>query len=175
LPVAIGHMQESLRQRFPITQGVSPPRVNDFLREFVRRQFGEVKAEDPGQRLAFLAHVMRDLSLASSKERISHLREYRSFVHAEMIDRLQREYEAATDAPVYWQSDVRAIVQGHAKTLLASDAAPRLAEWPDDVDAAGCARALSDELGTMANACEHWPALWQYAAEQGETLLNALD
>ena len=175
LPVAIGHMQESLRQRFPVTQGVSPPRVNDFLREFVRRQFGEAKAEDPGQRLAFLAHVMRDLSHASSKERISHLREYRSFVHAEMIDRLQREFEAATDAPVYWQSDVRAIVQGHAKTLLASDAPPRLAEWPDDGDAAGCASALSDELDTMADACEHWPAIWRHAAEQGETLLSALD
>jgi hypothetical protein len=175
LPVAIGHVQETLRKRFPITQGVSPPRVNDFLREFVRRQFGESKAEDPGQRLAFLAHVMRDLSHASIKERSSHLSEYRSFVHAEIIDRLQRQLETATDAPVYWQSDVRAIVQAHAKTLLASDAPPRLAEWPDDIDSTGCARALSGELDTMADACENWPAIWQYAAEQGETLLRALD
>src|SRR5206468_4563603 len=103
------------------------------------------------------------------------LREFRSQVHAETIERLQRQLEAATDAPVFWQSDVRSIVQAHAKALLASDAAPRLAEWPDDVDAPGCARALSGELDTIADACEHWPALWQHAAEQGEPLLSALE
>jgi hypothetical protein len=27
----------------------------------------------------------------------------------------------------------------------------------------------------MADACEHWPAMWQYAAEQGEQLLGAVD
>lgn len=171
LPVAIGHVQESLRKRHANTQGASQPRVNDFLREFVSRQFGLFKAEDPGQRLTLLAQVMRDLSRASVKERTENLREYRSFVHADIIDRLQRQLEATAAAPLYWQADVRAIVQANAKELLASDAAPRLAEWPQDIDAAGCARALSGELDTMADACEHWPALWQYAAERGEKLL----
>lgn len=174
LPVAIGHVQESLRKRFPITREVNPPRVNDFLREFVKRQFGEAKAEEPGQRLAFLAHVMRDLSGASVKERSEHIGEYLSFVHADVIDRLQRQLETATDAPVYWQADVRAIVQANAKRLLDGTAAPRLAEWPQDVDATGCARALSVELDAMAEACEHWPAMWRYAAEQGEALLGNL-
>ena len=174
LPVAIGHVQESLRKRFPVTQAASAPRVNDFLREFVGRQFGQFKAEDPGQRLTFLAHVMRDLSRASVKERIDHLAEYRSFVHAGLIERLQAQLEEATWAPVYWQADVRAIVQANAKSLLGSST-PRLAEWPEDIDAAACARALSAELEAMAQACEHWPRTWQYAAEQGEKLLAAFD
>lgn len=173
LPVAIGHVQESKRERFPDTQDAKPPRVNDFLREFVRRQFGLFKAQDPGQRLTLLAQVMRDLSGASVVDRTEHLREYRSFVHADVIARLQRQLEDATQAPVYWQADVRAMVQANAKALLASDSAPRLAEWPQDTDVAGCARALSSELDAMAAACEHWPALWQYAAEQGEKLLPA--
>jgi hypothetical protein len=174
LPVAIGHVQESLRKRSANTLGASQPRVNDFLRDFVRRQFGLFRAEDPGQRLTLMAEVMRDLARASSKERVAHLSEYLSYVRADVIDRLQHQLEAATDAPVYWQADVRAIVQANAKMLLASDAAPRLADWPEDLDASGCARALGAELDAMANSCEHWPALWNHAAEQGEKLLTAL-
>ena len=174
LPVAIGHVQESLRKRYALTQGASRPRVNDFLREFVSRQFGLFKAEDPGQRLTFLAHVMRDLARASVKERVENLTEYRSFVHAGIVDRLQRQLQATVAAPIYWRADVRAIVQANAKALLASAVAPRLAEWSEDIDAAGCARALSGELDTMADACAHWPGMWQYAAEQGDKLLTAI-
>ena len=43
-----------------------------------------------------------------------------------------------------------------------------------DIDATACASALSDELETMANACEHWPAMWHHAAEQGERMLGSL-
>ena len=175
LPVAIGHVQESLRERFPITREAHAPRVNDFLREFVKRQFGTSAAEQPGQRLSLLAHVMRDLARASASARIDHLREYLHFVHAGVIERLQHQLEAAPDAPLYWQADVRAIVQANAKRLLDSNAAPRLAEWPPHIDAAGCANALSAELEAMADACEHWPAIWRYAAEEGEQLLSAVD
>jgi len=175
LPVAIGHVQESLRARFPITRDADPPRVNDFLREFVKRQFGTSMAEDPGQRLIFLGQVMRDLSGASVAKRVEHLREYLSFVHAGVIERLQQQLEAVPDAPAYWQADVRAIVQVNAKRLLASDAAPRLAEWAADIGAAECVAALSAELDAMAEVCEGWGQVWRYAAEQGEKLLNALD
>ena len=173
LPVAIGHVQESLRARYPITREANAPRVNDFLREFVKRQFGMAAAAEPGQRLSLLAHVMRDLARASARARVDHLREYLNFVHAGVIDRLQRQLEAAPDAPLYWQADVRAIVQANAKRLLAASTAPRLAEWPLDLGAADCANALSAELAAMADACEHWPAMWRYAAEEGEKLLSA--
>ncbi|MEO8460025.1 MAG: hypothetical protein ABI451_05810 [Dokdonella sp.] len=174
LPVAVGHVQESLRKRFAITHSVSPPRVNDFLREFVRRQFGLFKAEDAGQRMRLLAQVMRDLAGASVKDRVEYLREYRSHVHADVIERMQRQLETNTEAPVYWQADVRAIVQANAKALLDSEAAPRLAEWPQDIDAAGCAKALAEELDSMAQICEHWPAMWQYASEHSEKFLSSL-
>lgn len=170
LPVAIGHVQESLRTRFSHTQGASVPRINDFLRDFVTRQFGAGKSAEAGQRLALLAHEMRDLACASPKDRVAHLREYRRFVHAGIVERLQRKLETTAAAPIYWQADVQTIVQAHAKALLASDA-PRLAEWPADIDDAGCARALAGELNAMADLCEHWPSLWQHAAERGDRLL----
>jgi hypothetical protein len=48
LPVAIGHVQESLRARFPITSEAHLPRVNDFLREFTKRQLGASAATTLG-------------------------------------------------------------------------------------------------------------------------------
>lgn len=173
LPEGIGHVQEGPRKRADVTRNAFVPNVNHFLRDYVQRQFGLFKAADPGQRLQFLAYVLRDLSGASSVDRIAHLREYLSFIHADIVDRLQHQLEAATEAPIYWQADVRAIVESNAKALL-SKAAPRLGDWPEDIDNAGCAKALANELDSMANALEHWPALWQHAAEQGEKLLSTL-
>ena len=173
MPVAIGHVQESLRPRFPHTQDAGIPRVNDFLREFVTQQFEACNSEAPAERLAFLAHVLRDRARAAPKERISHLKEYRRFMHADVVNRLQNQLETTAAAPIYWQADVRAIVQAQAKALFAATA-PRLAEWPHDIDDAGCARALAGELDSMADFCEHWPALWQQASEQGDRLLSAL-
>jgi hypothetical protein len=33
---------------------------------------------------------------------------------------------------------------------------------------------LADECSLLADGCEHWPALWQHAAEQGDKLLSAV-
>ncbi len=173
LPDGIGHVQEKGRKRAEITRAAHVPNVNLFLRDYVQRQFGLFKAADAGQRLQFLAHVLRDLSGASQSDRVAHLREYLSYVRANIVDRLQHQLEAATGAPVYWQADVRVIVEANAKALL-SKAAPRLGDWPEDIDDAGCGTALASELNGMADALEHWPALWQHAQEQGENLLSAL-
>ena len=173
LPEAIGHAQESARQRSDKTQSAYTPRVNHFLRDYVQRQFGLFKAEDSTQRLELLATVLRDLAGASSADRLAHLREYLGYVRANTIDQLQHQLEAATTAPVYWQADVRAIVQANAKALL-SKAPPRLGDWSEDLAADACAAALASELIDMAEALEHWPGLWQAAAEQGEKLLTGL-
>ncbi|MEP6483187.1 MAG: hypothetical protein ABJB01_01975 [Rudaea sp.] len=173
LPESIGHMQESARKRSDKTLSAFLPRVNHFMRDFVARQFGLFSAADPAERLQFMADVMRDQSSATETDRITRLREYLSYVRADIIDRIQHQIEAVPDAPVYWQADARSIVQENAKALLAKTP-PRLGDWPEDIDGAGCARALSSELDTLADDCEHWPALWQFAAEQGEKLLSTV-
>ena len=173
LPEAIGHVQEAQRRRSDRTLAAHVPHVNYFLRDFVQRQFGLFQADDPARRMGLLADVLRDLAGASQEKRLAHLREYLSYVRADIIDRTQHQIEAANEAPVYWQADAREIVQSNAKALLAN-APPRLAEWPEDLDAAGCTSALAEECNMLADACEHWPALWQHAAEQGEKLLSAV-
>jgi hypothetical protein len=173
MPEAIGHVQESARRRSEETLAVLELPVNYFLRDFVQRQFGLFTAADPAQRLRLLAEVMRDLAATRAADRIAHLREYTSYARADLIDRIQHRIEAATDAPVYWQADARTIVQANAKALLAN-APPRLADWPMDIDDAGCAAALATELTQFADMCELWPTLWQHAAEQGEKLLSSV-
>lgn len=170
MPETIGHAQESERKRSIQTLAAHVPHVNYFLREFVQRQFGLFHASDPSARLQLLAATLRDLAGASERNRIAHLREYLSYSRADIIDRLQHQIEAAENAPVYWLADAREIVQANGKALLAN-APPRLGDWPQDIDASGCATALRDECETFAELCEHWPALWAHAAEQGEKLL----
>lgn len=173
LPEAIGHVQEVARKRSAKTLAAYEPRVNHFLRDYVQRQFGAFHAEDTAQRMHSMADVLRDLGAASVEDRIAHLHEYLSYIRADIIDRLQHQIEAAPDAPVYWHADARAIVQSNARALL-DKAPPRLGDWASDIDEAGCAAALATELNEFADLCEHWPAVWQHAAEQGEKLLSGV-
>lgn len=173
LPYGIGHVQESDRKRSRKTLEAHTPRFNHFLRDYIERQLGVFKAEKPGQRLQLLAEVLRDLAGASNRERINSLREYLGFVRADAIDRLQHQLEGATNAPVYWQADVREIIQANGKALLAKTP-PRLGDWADSLDDQGCADSLSAELHDVADAYTVWPDLWSYAHEQGEKLLSAI-
>jgi hypothetical protein len=173
LPMAIGHVQESERKRSTLTLQAHTPRFNHFLRDYVQRQLGLYKAEDPGQRMGLLAEVLRDLAGASVRERVEHLREYLGYTRADVIERLQHQLEAADKPPLYWEADVRAIVTANGKALL-TKAPPRLQDWSDEIDDHGCAKALADELNDLADAYTVWPALWRHANEQGDKLLAAI-
>jgi hypothetical protein len=77
------------------------------------------------------------------------------------------------NAPVYWQADVRSIIEATGRALT-QKRPPRLGGWPEDLDDAGCARMLRDEVTRLADAYAAWPAAWQHAREQGERLLGTL-
>ncbi|GAA0714247.1 hypothetical protein [Dokdonella soli] len=173
LPVAIGHVQESQRKRSPTTLAAHTPRFNYFVSEFVQRQLPDFNAEDPAQRLGLLAAHLRDVGAASEAGRLRQLHEYLAYTRADLIERLQHQFDAAQDAPVYWQADVRSIIEANGRALIAKDP-PRLGDWPTGTDGAACATLLRDETAQLASACEAWPALWTWAREQGERLLGAI-
>ncbi len=173
LPVSIGHVQESERTRSDKTMQAHTPRFNHFLCDFIQRQVPSHRAGDPGQRMHLLAEVLRDLASATERERVAHLREYLSFARADLIERLQQQLEGAKDAPVYWEADMRAIVQANGKALT-TKSAPRLADWDDASSERDCADALSSELRQLADAYAVWPAMWQHAHDQGDKLLAGL-
>lgn len=170
LPFAVGHVQEQSRRRSQRSLLASTPRVNHFATDYIQRQFGSFLASDPAQRLELLANIFRDLAGASEMVRITHLREYLNYVRADAIERLQQQFESASDAPVFWQADVRSIIDANGRALIAK-APPRLGDWGEDFDNAACARALRDELQALAANYSAWPALWERARELGDKTL----
>lgn len=173
LPVAIGHVQEGQRPRSARTLAAHTPRFNYFVTDFVQRQLSEFYAEAPAQRLRLLAAHLRDVGAASERGRLHQLREYLAYVRADLIERLQQQYDGAQDAPVYWQADVRSIIEANGRALIAKGA-PRLGDWSESVDATACATLLREETSLLADAYEAWPDLWEHASEQGERLLGAI-
>jgi hypothetical protein len=173
LPVAIGHVQETSRKRSPRTLSAQAPRFNYFVSDYVQRQLPAFHAEDPADRIRLLAAHVRDIGAAGEEGRLRHLREYLAYVRADVIERLQNQYDAARDAPVWWQADVRSIIEANGRALAAK-APPRLGGWPEDADDAQCARRLREETAALASAYEAWPALWMHAREQGERLLASI-
>jgi hypothetical protein len=173
LPVAIGHVQESQRKRSLHTLGAHTPSFNYFVGDFVQRQLPQFNAEDPAQRLGLLAAHLRDIGAAGETGCVRQLQEYLAYTRADMIERLQHQYDGAQNAPIYWQADLRSIIEANGRALIAK-APPRLGDWPDAIDNEGCARLLRDETAQLAASYDAWPALWTYAREQGERLLGAI-
>jgi hypothetical protein len=173
LPVAIGHVQEAQRKRSNRTLAAHTPRFNYFVGDFVQRQLPQFHAADPAQRLGLLAAHLRDVGAASEQGRLRQLREYLAYTRADLIERLQHQYDGAQDAPIWWQADVRSIIEANGRALI-SKAAPRLGDWPDAIDEAGCARLLHEESASLAAGFDAWPALWTWAREQGTRLLGAV-
>jgi hypothetical protein len=173
LPTAIGHVQEGTRKRSEKTLAAQTPRFNHFVADFVQRQIPEPLSADPAQRLHLLAANLRDLGGASETARVRYLREYLGYVRADLIERLQQQFDASPDAPVYWQADMRTIIESNGKALL-NQAPPRLGDWSDELDNAGCADALRAETASLAAAYEAWPSLWSHARDAGEQLLAAI-
>ena len=173
LPVAIGHVQETQRARSAQTLTAHTPRFNYFVGEYVQRQLPEFHAAAPAQRLQLLAAHLRDIAEAGETVRLRMLREFLAHSRADLIERLQTQYDAASDMPIYWQADVRSIVEANGRALI-SKAPPRLADWPETADAAACARFLRDETRALSAAFEAWPRLWEHARERGEQLLDAI-
>ena len=173
LPVAIGHVQEAQRKRSARTMAAHTPRFNYFVGDFVQRQLPEFHAAEPAQRLGLLAAHLRDIGAADASGRLRQLREYLAYSRADLIERLQHQFDGAQDAPIWWQADVRSIIEANGRALI-SKAAPRLGDWPEAIDEAGCANLVRDESLALASAFDAWPALWNWAREQGGRLLGAV-
>lgn len=173
LPVAIGHVQEAQRKRSARTLSAHTPRFNYFISDFVQRQLPEFHAQAPADRLGLLAAHLRDIGAASERGCLQQLREYLAYARADLIERLQQQYDGAPDAPVWWQADVRTIIEANGRALIAKGP-PRLGDWDEGIDEAGCIARLRTETSRLAEACEAWPALWEHAREQGARLLGTI-
>lgn len=173
MPQAIGHMQEGARQRTATNGTARAPGFNRFLYEQLQNADPAVRAADPAVRMRFAGAILENLAASSDQALATHLREYRNYTHANLIERLQQQLVGNPGAPVYWQADLRALIERNARAMIAKTA-PRLDGWPEGIDDAACAGLLRGQLQAVATALEAWPALWQYARDHADELRKVL-
>lgn len=154
----IGHVQEAARDRSRLLDRADTPGLPVFVNDFLGSRLAEIRAHDPAQRLATLAGWLRDLAAAGEGDRVALLDDFLRFRRADLVHRLQAVFAGASDAPLHFQSDLRRLIEVNGRAV-AQRAAPRLAGWPESLDAAACAQRLAGELRGYADTLEHWPRL----------------
>jgi hypothetical protein len=164
-PYAIGHVPEAGRKPQGTLKDPDQPDLNTFLADYAVARIETLRSADPAQRLAAIAAHYADLAAAPAADREALLGEYLAHRRADLIQRLQQVFQqAGSEAPVYWQADVRLKIEVNGRALTAGGA-PRLHGWPEGWDGRRCADALARELDAWSAAMLAWPALWAHALE----------
>ncbi len=170
-PYTIGHRQEASSVAKAPRVVAEQAALADFIADWLVQRGLEIRGADPDRRLVRIADLLDDLVDAPVATRIDLLSEYLAMRRADLVRRLQARYAEAPDAPVYWQADIRERIEVNGRALVAADP-PRLAGWPEALDAAGCADRLAVELSAFTRALRGWPALHAHAAARGDRLLD---
>ena len=111
---------------------------------------------------------MRTLSkyisgLANSSDENIHnrLKEYLSQMRSDVILSMQEQMRKSPDAPVYWQADVREIIEANGKAII-QNSVPVLNGWGDNLSKEECVNMARKKITDVARAMELWPELWSF-------------
>lgn len=170
-PYSIGHRQEDAGLPKAPRVVAEQATLAEFVGDWLTQRGVEVRGADPDRRLARIADLLDDLVDAPAATRVDLLSEYLAMRRADLVRRLQDAFAAAPDAPVYWQADVRERIEANGRALVSAEP-PRLAGWPEGLDAGACADRLAAELASFTRALRGWPVLFAHAAARGERLLD---
>ncbi len=160
---ANGHQWQPSLKRSDAARKPFTPAIANFLSDHIQARTGEARAAGSLQRAAALAALLDDLASSPSSALQAELGSYLTYKRSELVADLQRRIdEAGKQAPIYWEADLREIVQATGKELVRSSV-PRLADCPESLDAAGCAERVRGEVRQLAAAMRAWPAAFEAA------------
>lgn len=125
----------------------------------------DLYASDPVRRLAVLAAKLDDLAGAAEPAVRNYLAEYLAWYRSSRIERMQHAMSASPSPPVYWVADLRSAVEAQGKTLIAGEI-PRLAGWPETLDASACVARFRAHAQGLAKGLRAWPAAFELARSQ---------
>jgi hypothetical protein len=169
---AIGCQWQPVVKRSEAARKPFTPNSASFFSDHLQARAGECRASAAGDRAQYLAALMDDFAASASDALQSELATYLTYKRADLVSDLQRRLEGAgTQAPIYWEADLREIIQATSKELTRNNAA-RLAEWPESLDAAGAAERLRSETRQLAAAVRAWPAAFELAPRFAEALIG---
>ncbi len=160
-PWMLGHIQGEKRRRSGMNHIARRPNFNLFVTDYLLSKSEQCEASSPAQRITMAAENLRSLADADFRVLSNRLQEYMIHVRANIVSSLQEQLAQSPDAPIYWQADVRELIEANGKAL-ASNEPPVFRGWPEDLDLGGCARRARHELKAIAQGLAVWPRLWEF-------------
>ena len=169
---AIGNQWQPPVKRSEAARRPFTPNSAAFFNDHIQARAGECRASAATDRANYLAALMDDFAASASDALQAELTTYLTYKRADLVSDLQMRLEtAAQQAPIYWEADVREIIQASSKELARSSV-PRLADWPESLDAAGAAERLRSETRQLAAAVRAWPSAFELAPRFADALLG---
>ena len=161
VPVMLGHIQAGKTNRSDSNHIARKPNFNKFIADYALTLIETTDAQNPQLRLKTLANYVMGLADSSDRTLLNRLKEYLSHIRSDMVLSMQNQLSQSPDAPVYWQADVREIIEANGKALLENDV-PVLDGFVETLDADQYIETVRQELNKMAIAMSLWPELWEF-------------
>ena len=160
-PIMMGHIQRSKRDRSSTNHIAMRPNFNKFISDYALTLSDSTDAIDPSLRMKTLSNYLFGLADSSTTKIHNRLKEYLTQIRSDMVMSMQFQLEQSPDAPVYWQADVRELIESNGKAVIQNDAA-LLEGWGDDLSVEQCVERARTEITEVAEAMEIWPEIWEF-------------
>ncbi|WP_154222386.1 hypothetical protein [Marinicella rhabdoformis] len=164
-PMMLGHLQTNKRDRSSFNHIAQRPNFNRFVADYALSIAPRLLSKDPASRLLSVATALDDLSTSDDQMLEMRLREYMSKVRSDLVNNLQQISAEVPDAPIYWQADVRELLQANGQAVRENEV-PVLRDWPVGMDMEACLAKARFDLKEIADAMRVWPELWQFCRTQ---------
>lgn len=160
-PFMMGHIEVKSGIKSNKNHIAISPNFNKFIADYALTLIQSTDANGPKLRLKTLANFVMGLADSSDSNIHNRLKEYLSHVRSDMVINMQHQLAQSADAPVYWQADVRELIEANGKAIL-KNGPPILGDWPEDLSKEQCVDRARTELVDVAEAMNLWPELWEF-------------
>lgn len=138
------------------------PDTAQCLSGLVRVVAQDLYADAPAPRLGVLAAKLEDLAGGGNLRVHNYLVEYLAWYRSSAIEQMQNALAATASPPIYWAADLRTAVEAQGKALIGGET-PRLADWPVQLDEAGCVSHFKSRSRALAAGLRAWPVAFELA------------
>jgi len=164
-PFMMGHIQTSKRDRSSFNHIARRPNFNNFVADYVLSIIDNIHSLDEQVRYDSIRAAINDLRTSTDRDLENRLTEYMTKTRSDLVCSLQNILDEVPDAPIYWQADVREIIQANGKAVKANQA-PVLTDWDESMDHEACLAKARHDLGEVVDAMHVWPKLWSFCQGQ---------
>ncbi|MCX7552649.1 hypothetical protein OS175_02060 [Marinicella sp. S1101] len=164
-PFMMGHLQVSTRDRSSFNHIARRPNFNSFVADYISSIFINIHSRDVNARFTSIKAAITDLQTGSDQALANRLQEYMTKTRSDLVMSLQNILDQVPDAPIYWQADVREIVQANGKAIK-SNQSPVLSDWDETMDLESCIAKIRHDLKEVVDAMDVWPKLWAFCLGQ---------